>query len=36
MSFCGATDTLFLTSDDVSSGVQSQGGQSYSHLAEPM
>ena len=32
--FCGATDTLFWTSGDVSSGFQSQSGQPYSSLAE--
>ena len=32
--FCGATDTLFWTSGDVSSGFQSQSGQPYSHLIE--
>ena len=32
--FCAATDTLFWTSSDVSSGFQSQSGQRYSHLVE--
>ena len=32
--FYGATDTLFCTSGDVSSGFQSQSGMPYSHLAE--
>ena len=31
---CGATDTLFWTSSDFSSGFQSQSGQPYSHLME--
>ena len=33
-SFCGATDTLFWTFIDVSSGFQSQGGQPCSHMVE--
>ena len=32
--FCGATDTPVWTSSDVSSGLQSQSGQPYLHLAE--